>query len=279
MLLLFINRLKMIKRSVFLFCILVVLCGSASAQYDHYFYSPQKDSYKLDSLKYSFGYEMLGGDSISYLKVYPNSEPIGTVFLYHGYSGNLTVTPTQSLMRLLTRAGFQVYAFDYPGFGYSSGAPTHLKIYDDAIFFFRQWAADAKVTEHPILLYGQGIGAQVAASLASIFDGQAKAVVLDGSSPSFKELTDLLVPKKDHDNVEKFMKAPYSVKESVGELQVTKALFIHSKKDYVSYKDARKMFQKTSSQKDFWTYEGGHLESFLLYPDEFVRRFVSLLTW
>lgn len=269
----------MVKRFCFLLCVFAFLCGSAYAQYDHYFYSPQKDCYKLDSLNYSYGYEMLGGDSIIYLKVFPKTEPKGTVFLYHGYNGNLTITPTKSLMRLLSNAGFQIYAFDYPGFGYSSGAPTHLKIYDDAIFFFRQWLTDAKVADHPVLLYGQGIGAQVAASLASIFDGQAKAVVLDGSSPSFKELTDLLVPKKDHEVVEKFLKAPYSVKESVSELQVTKVLFIHSKKDYVSYKDAKKMFQRTSSQKDFWTYEGGHLESFLLYPDEFVRRFVSLLTW
>lgn len=249
----------------------------AFGQQNNKFYNPQKECFPIESPAYKAVMEVVDEDSIYVLKAYPEGEVKGTVFFYHGNSGNLTNAVSQSFLRLLTGAGYQVFAFDYPGFGHSTGAPTHGNIARNADYLFKQWIEDAEVKGNEIIVYGSSIGAQIAATLAAGNETKINALVLDGCSPSFTALAEQFTPEEYRPYVRKSVISPYSVEQSVQKLQSIEVLYIHSKTDVISYDEAERMYNLTKAPKSFWTYEGKHLEASRLYPVSFIERMNGLL--
>lgn len=150
----------------------------------------------------------------------------------------------QAAMRALTKAGYTVRTFDYPGFGRSAGTPTHEAIGEAAREHFRRTMAGTSPTI-PVILYGRSIGTQVAAEN----DGRIAGLILDGGSPSFKSLALLFAPMEVHPFIEQFMHDPYNAKEALRRLNHTKVLFIHSKDDHIPYSDARSMYDNFEGQQ------------------------------
>lgn len=263
------NAEKQMKRYILMIAFLVE-AATTFAQYDSKFYNPQKECFPMDSIMCKSAIELINGDSIFILKAYPEGKVKATVFLYHGNSGNLTNEAAQKLLKLLTDSGYQVFAFDYPGFGYSTGTPTHKNIAEDAAYLFSRWISDKEVAGTPVIVYGQSIGAQVASMLTAGNESQVKTLILDGCSPSFTALAEQFTPEEYHPYVRKSVISPYSVEQSVGKLKDVKVLYIHSKTDAIPYAGAQAMYELTNSPKSFWTYEGKHLEAASMYPDRFI---------
>jgi uncharacterized protein len=89
---------------------------------------------------------------------------LGHVLLCHGNAGNVGDRLTH--IELLSGAGFDVLAFDYRGYGRSTGRPTEEGLYRDA-----RAAHDALLSRHGVerarLLYlGESLGGAVALALA-----------------------------------------------------------------------------------------------------------------
>lgn len=257
---------------------LALLCISTSifAQYDNKFYKPQKNCYPIDSLLCEITTELINGDSIFVIKTIPSKPLKATVFFYHGNSGNLTYAANQTFMRLLTDAGYQIFAFDYPGFGHSTGTPTHVNIAEAATYLFQQWVKEEKINEKPIIIYGSSIGAQIATTLAADNETRIKSLVLDGCSPSFAALAEQFSPEEYRPYIKQFVVSPYSVEQAIGKLQEINILFIHSKTDPIAYEGAEAMYKAVNSPKYFWTYVGDHLEVSSLYPREFIEQMDKL---
>ena len=57
-------------------------------------------------------------------------ESLGHVLLFHGNAGNIGDRLLH--VRLLTDAGFDVFSFDYRGYGRSTGSPSEEGTYNDA---------------------------------------------------------------------------------------------------------------------------------------------------
>ncbi len=110
----------------------------------------------------------------------PGPAPDSPVVLYlHGNACNLGSLPP--LACDFREAGFAFMAVDYRGYGKSAGTPTEDGLYRDAKAA-RDWLGTRGVPPGRILIWGQSLGAAVAAWLAA--NGDAAGVVLEGAFPS-----------------------------------------------------------------------------------------------
>jgi pimeloyl-ACP methyl ester carboxylesterase len=89
---------------------------------------------------------------------------IGHVLLCHGNAGNLADRAPH--IALLTAAGFDVLAFDYRGYGRSSGRPSEEGTYRDARAAREALLRQAGVEPPRILYVGESLGGAVALALA-----------------------------------------------------------------------------------------------------------------
>ena len=77
------------------------------------------------------------------------------------------VRDVQSQMKKLWTLGYNVFAFDYRGFGESAGTPTEQGLYDDATAAYRYLTRTERVPAARVILAGHSLGSAVAVDLAT----------------------------------------------------------------------------------------------------------------
>ncbi|WP_228000700.1 alpha/beta hydrolase [Nocardia australiensis] len=95
----------------------------------------------------------------------PARQSIGHVLFAHGNSGN--VGDRVALFALLNEIGLDVLAFDYRGFGRSTGRPTELGTYLDARAARRTLLERPGVDPERVLYLGKSLGGGVMLELAT----------------------------------------------------------------------------------------------------------------
>lgn len=99
------------------------------------------------------------------LMAMPDGPALGSILVFHGNAG-AAVDRVYYLTPLL-RAGYRVFLAEYPGYGGRAGSPSETSIVSDAIDL------TGKVQETypgPVYLWGESLGAAVAASVAAETD-------------------------------------------------------------------------------------------------------------
>jgi len=111
-----------------------------------------------------------------------------TLVFFHGARVNLSGSIYR--LRAFRDAGFNVFAFDYRGFGKSSPLlPSEQSVYEDAEAAMK-WV-DARVPDRrKRVLYGHSLGGPIAAE-AALRSGGAAALVLESTFTSVSEMTHL----------------------------------------------------------------------------------------
>jgi uncharacterized protein len=90
--------------------------------------------------------------------------PRANIVYFHGNGGNLS--NWAPILTGIVQHGYSVFAFDYRGYGLSSGRPTELGLYHDAgIIANRAWSAEAASV--PRIYWGRSLGATMAAYAAT----------------------------------------------------------------------------------------------------------------
>jgi alpha-beta hydrolase superfamily lysophospholipase len=113
-------------------------------------------------------------DTINMVKFFPtDSVRKGVVVYYHGNAGN--IEHYASFVKPFTKAGYEVWMEDYPGFGKSTGEMTEEILYNEAVEIKRM--ADAKYGADSIIIYGKSLGTGIAAYVAS--NAKAKMLILE----------------------------------------------------------------------------------------------------
>lgn len=97
----------------------------------------------------------------------PGRQGAPTVLFCHGNSGNLRF-PNARRNRFLAlhQAGVHLWAFDYRGYGKSTGSPTEQGLYEDARAV-HQLVRDQHDPEQPFILFGRSLGGAIATYLAT----------------------------------------------------------------------------------------------------------------
>lgn len=106
-------------------------------------------------------------DTINLVKFFPkDSVRRGVVLYYHGNRQN--IGRYAKFAEHFTRAGYEVWMEDYPGFGKSTGERSEKKLYEQAMQV-RKMAA-AKYGIDSVIVYGKSFGTGIAAYVASEYN-------------------------------------------------------------------------------------------------------------
>ena len=93
------------------------------------------------------------------------SDPRAHIVYFHGNGGNLSIWAP--ILAGVARQGYSVVAFDYRGYGNSTGRPTERGLYRDADAILRHfWSGPAK--DKPVVYWGRSLGGAVAAYAATV---------------------------------------------------------------------------------------------------------------
>jgi len=110
------------------------------------------------------------------------------VIICHGNAGN--ISHRQNIINPINRMGYSVLIFDYAGYGLSKGIPSESQFYQNASAFVN--IAMSKYEKDNIIIYGESIGAPVAAYVACKY--KLKTLIIDSGLPSIKDYIKSMLP-------------------------------------------------------------------------------------
>jgi hypothetical protein len=94
----------------------------------------------------------------------PHDQPRATIVYFHGNGGNLSLW--SPILLELHRRGYAVFAFDYRGYGVSTGSPSERGLYRDVDAVLRV-AVPRAAPAVPLIFWGRSLGTALAAYAAS----------------------------------------------------------------------------------------------------------------
>ncbi len=113
-------------------------------------------------------------------------EAQGSVLFLHGNAENISTHVNSVLW--LTQAGFNVFAFDYRGYGLSAGKPSLEGVHEDAEAALETLLTLPGVERNKIIVLGQSIGGAIAVYLSATTPHKSsmRALIVDSSFSSYR---------------------------------------------------------------------------------------------
>jgi pimeloyl-ACP methyl ester carboxylesterase len=148
--------------------------------------TPLRHGIPLDSFK--FAVDEVGRPTLNgwYIPADPGSKyGTATVLYLHDARGSLS--DTVPALITLHALGINVFAFDYRGFGFSSGAhPTERLATEDSVAAWTYLTDLRHIPPRDLVLFGDGVGATFAAHLAAQF--APAGVILEDPNPPARQI-------------------------------------------------------------------------------------------
>ncbi len=152
-----------------------------------FIFQPTRDIYRIPT---DFGMpfeqrfvETEDGCRLSAWHICPQ-RPQASVLYFHGNSGNLGLF--NEVFQLLYRAGLEIFAIDYRGYGASNGSPSEEGLYRDASAAVDYFNRELRRKGIPVIYWGRSLGGCVAAHAAS--QNNPDGLILETSFPSKKSM-------------------------------------------------------------------------------------------
>jgi abhydrolase domain-containing protein 17 len=95
----------------------------------------------------------------------PNPRAEYTILYIHGNAED--IGDIQPVLERLNKWGFNIFAYDYRGYGTSDGKPGELNAYQDAEAAYTYLTQKLQVPPHKIIVYGRSVGGGSAVDLAT----------------------------------------------------------------------------------------------------------------
>src|SRR5689334_25087490 len=157
-------QVKRILRAMLLLLLAVYLGFLLFALFlsDSMIFLPHPSSYKdsAEILKITTA----GGKKISAVYL-PNPAAKFTLLVSHGNAEDLG--DDRYWLENLRHAGFNVFAYDYEGYGTSEGRATERSVYEDAAAAYEFLAVDLKTAPDTIIIFGRSVGTGPATYIAA----------------------------------------------------------------------------------------------------------------
>jgi fermentation-respiration switch protein FrsA (DUF1100 family) len=195
--------------------------------------------------------------------------PKGTVIHFHGNSQNMTAH--FGFVSWLPAQGFNLFVFDYRGYGTSDGTPDRQGVYEDSLAALDYIAARPDIDHNRLLVLGQSLGgANAVAAVGSRPIAGIRAVVIDSAFASYQGIVRDKIAAMP---LLSFVRTPLShllISNSlspdafIANIAPIPLLIIHGTSDrVVPYSHGKRLFELAREPKQFWTIEGGaHTDAF-----------------
>lgn len=220
--------------------------------------NPAKLSYTVKNALFnnSIG-NQLNGWIISPIENYNGT----TVLFLHGNAGNIITHFTGAL--LLVEKGFEVFLFDYSGFGFSQGKATRSNVLLDANAALNYLLKEKSVNSNKLIIYGQSLGGHLATKVAAQNEDKIDGLVVEGAFSSHKDIAAETAGIFGRI----FVAEKYSGLKSVKEFNKP-ILIIHSKEDRViPFELGKKLFEYANEPKTFYEIDKCHICGLSFYSD------------
>jgi len=187
-----------------------------------------------------------------------------TVLLLHGNAGN--ISHRFDKLALLRALGVDVLILDYRGYGRSTGRPDEAGTYRDADAAYAYLTARRRLDPRRIVVYGESLGAAVAADLAS--RRPVGGLVLESVFSSAVEVAHELFP---------FLPARLLVRnryDSASKMATVQApvLILHSRDDeFFGWHHPQRLYDAAREPKRLVELRGGHNDAFLVSQAAYTR--------
>lgn len=236
------------------------------------FYSGKGDTLKRDFTVESTWFTTSGGHKLNGWMIRPTGmKPDITLLHFHGNAGCL-LSQYQALVPLVEK-GFQVFAFDYSGFGMSEGEATREQVLLDGRAAVDYVRSRPDVNGTRLVLYGQSLGGHLAAVVGPEKSTSLDALVIEGA---FSSHDDIAAEKMGFIG-RLLVREQYSGKAAIG--QWTKRLLvIHSTEDEViPFRLGRELFDHAHEPKSFFEIRHPHICGPEFYADEIAQRIRAMV--
>jgi fermentation-respiration switch protein FrsA (DUF1100 family) len=182
----------------------------------------------------------------------------GTVVHFHGNAQNMTAH--WQYVAWLPRRGYNVFVFDYRGYGASQGEPEVKGVFEDSRSALDYVRTRKDVNPERLLVLGQSLGgANAIAAVGSGNRAGVKALAIEATFYSYSSIASDKVT-----GAGLLMNDTYSAAHYVDQLAPLPLLLIHGTADpVIPYAHAVQLFGKAKEPKRLITVEGGgHIEAF-----------------
>lgn len=164
-------------------------------------YKPSKQTYNLipplASKAEAGSFLSKDGEEITYFRIKGNKK-LPVVVFCHGNSGNMTRNDNQDKIKFLARQGYEVFIFDYRGFGKSSGEVDENGFYSDLDSFISYINKKYQIPDSKIVLWGHSLGSAIVINEAS--GRNFKGVITEGAFTSVEDMKNYRISHKRNGN-------------------------------------------------------------------------------
>jgi len=190
----------------------------------------------------------------------PANRPRGTVIFCHGNAGNIGTVA--HLAPEFFKRGFNLFLWDYRGYGESGGRISEKGFYTDARAAFD--AVKPMSGKLPILIYGQSLGGAIATHLA--MERPAAGLIIEASFSSAADIARRWYPSLP---IDRLLSVSYDSATQAATLEGIPKLFGHSPQDEViPFQSGRILHGAAASPKIFTMLSGGHNDNSWFIPGE-----------
>jgi fermentation-respiration switch protein FrsA (DUF1100 family) len=203
--------------------------------------------------------------------------PVGTVIHFHGNYGNQTYSFKQ--VHWLPAKGFNVFTFDYRGYGRSEGKPSKRGVYEDSVSAIEYILNKPGIDDDNVFVFGQSLGGVNAIVAVAKNDfPQIRAIAVEGAFDSYRaEVRE----RMEATTREKIGNVPclslqiwpisffvvtdsYSPGEYIHQISPIPVLLIHCLQDaVVYYQHSERLYEAARDPKQLWLINGcNHVEVF-----------------
>ncbi len=264
----------------------ILLCVAALCGCTKLFFQPGVMVY-ADPATYGQRYEVIkfrstDGTELTGMFFPAKGTPVGTVVHFHGNAQNMTSHFSYSSW--LAEKGFNVFIFDYRGYGASQGTPSMPGLVADGVAALEQVRKIPGVDANKVAVFGQSLGGAIAvAAIAQCGGAQPKALVLESSFYSYKGVASAVLRAR-------WWGWPLSwlpwiavtgnnaPADYIGRITCPK-LFLHSEKDpVVPFSQGMKLYRAAGEPKKLLLVPSGHTNAFYTFRETYGPQLITFLT-
>jgi len=251
----------------------LVVCQSKTFQPT--FLNMRNDTLTFDFTIESVVFKSENGNNLNGWFLKPkNLTPTITLLHFHGNAGCLlSLLSLHKAMTPLLKYGFQIFVFDYSGFGFSEGKATRDNVLIDGNSALTYLKSRDDVKNTKLLIYGQSLGGHLSAVVAGQRQADIDGLVIEGAFSSHKDISAktagflgrMLVNEK------------YSAYKSI-QTYKKPLLVIHSTEDKViPFKMGQKIYNNANEPKEFYEIKKCHICGPEFYADSISTKIENML--
>ncbi|MBS1187688.1 MAG: alpha/beta hydrolase [Burkholderiaceae bacterium] len=253
----------------------------------HFFYFPDREGYDTPH-RVGLAFERVYFDSADGTRlsgwfipaqgVASPKEAKGTVIHLHGNAQNMTAH--WNFAGFVPSRGYNLFTFDYRGYGESEGAPGPQGVFEDSIAALDYLRSRTDIDTSRIFVFGQSLGGMLAIAAAGASPQGIRAVLAEAPAHSYSAWANDRLPGSG-----RAMDDSWTATAFVAKLAPIPLMLIHGTRDaVVPYTHSEKLLAEAGEPKRLVQIKGGdHVDAMLeevhgrKYQDEMIAFFDATL--